>query len=159
MKINISYFLEEHGWSTCWIFANGKLHEMCITHIFEEDPIEECLNALIGIMKGEEERKFIWYGEPGGAQVTIKEIPAKKHMVYFKVEDFGGNYGDVIKDLELSIEFEIKKKQLVRIFYFEFKKISELMKDKNYKENRKHEFPHGKFRDFEKIALEFIELA
>ena len=44
------------------------------------------------------------------------------------------------------------------MFYFEFKKISELMRDKHYKENRKHDFPHGRFRDFEKIAMEYIEL-
>jgi hypothetical protein len=158
MKINISYFLDEHGWSTSWIYANGKFHEISITHVYGEDPIEEFLNSLIGIIKGEVERKFTWYGEPGGDIITIKEIPTKKHMVNFKVEGFAESYGEVIKDLEVRIEFEIKKKQLVRMLYFEFKKIFELMKDNHFEENRKNNFPFQKFRDFEKIVVEYIEL-
>lgn len=158
MKINISYYLDEHGWSTCWIYANGKFYEISITHIFQEDPIEECLNSLIGIIKGETERKFIWYGEPGGEQISIKEIPTKRHMVHFKVEGFAEDYGEQIKDLETSIEFEIKKQQLIRMMYFEFKKINELLKDKHYEENRKNEFPFKRFREFEKNAIEYLEM-
>ncbi len=158
MNINIIYYLDEHGWSTCWIYSNGKLYEISIMHIYQEDPIEECLNSLIGIIKGEVERKFIWYGEPGGEQITLKEIPDKKHMVNFKVEGFAEDYGDKIKDLETNIEFEINKKQLIRMFYFEFKKIYELMKDRHYKENRKNEFPFRKFIEFEKFAFDFLEV-
>lgn len=158
MKINISYYLDEHGWSTCWIYANDKFYEISITHIFQEDPIEECLNSLIGIIKGETKRKFNWYGEPGGEQIIIKEISTKKHMVDFKVKGFVQDYGEVIKNSKISIEFEVKKRQLICMFYFEFKKIAELMKDKHYQLNRKYEFPFKKFKEFEKIALEYIEI-
>lgn len=158
MKINISYYLDEHGWSTCWIYANGKFHEISITHIFQEDPIEEFLNSLIGIINGDIQRQFIWYGEPRGEQISIKEIPTKKHMVHFKVEGFTEDYGEQIKDLETSIEFEIKKQQLIRMMYFEFKKINELIKDKHYEENRKNEFPVNRFREFEKRVIEYLEL-
>jgi hypothetical protein len=77
MDVNISYYLEEHGWSTYWIYVNEKSHEITITHIFPEDPIEECLNSLIGIMKGESERRFIWHEEPEGERITIKEFSSK----------------------------------------------------------------------------------
>lgn len=158
MNVNISYYLDGNGWSTCWIYANGKSHEIGITHIFQEDPIEECINAIIGIIKGETERQFVWYGEPGGEQISIREIPTKKHMVNFKVEGFAEGYGEKIENLETSIEFEIMKKQLVRMLYFEFKKISELMRDKHYKENRKNTFPFKRFREFEKNVIEYLEI-
>lgn len=88
MKVNISYYLDEHGWSTCWIYASGRFYEISITHIFQENPIEECLDSLIGVMKGEAERKYIWYGEPEGEQMLITEIPIKKRIVNFRVEGF-----------------------------------------------------------------------
>jgi len=158
MNINITYYLDEYGWSTCCVYANGKLCEISITHVFPPDPIEECLNALIGIMKGEPERRFNWYSEPSGKQITISEIPTKKHMINFQLDGFDEDYGEEIGDLEKEIEFEIMKKQLVRMFYFEFKKISELLRDKHYEENRKNVFSFHKFREFEKIATEYIEL-
>lgn len=158
MNVNISYYLEEHGWSTCWIYANGQFLEISITHIFKEDPIEECIKSLIGIIRGETKSQFIWYGEPGGELISMQEISSKKHMIRFKVEGFAEDYGTQIKDLEISVEFEMKKKQLIRMFYFEFKKISELMKDKHYKEHRKNEFPFERFLEFEKEAIEYLEM-
>ncbi|MDA9773839.1 hypothetical protein N9B82_02685 [Saprospiraceae bacterium] len=161
MEINISYYLDEHGWSSCWIYADDKLYEVSITHIFPEDPIEECINAMIGIINGESERIFNWYGEPGGDQIIIREIPTEKHKIKFKVIGFSEEYGEVIKDLEartnkIEMAFDIKKIQLIRIFYFEFKKIFELMKDKHFEEKRKNNFPFKLFREFEIVALEYI---
>ncbi|MEZ4918409.1 MAG: hypothetical protein R2792_04820 [Saprospiraceae bacterium] len=158
MNVGIHYALDEHYWSTCWIRVDDVLLEISITHIYPENPIEECINALIGMIKGDPERKFVWYGEPGSEQVLIKETPSNKRKVYVKVENFVVDYGDPIENLETSIEFEIEKKQLVRMFYFEFKKISELMKDEQYAENRKGEFPSGRFITFEELALEFLEI-
>jgi len=162
MKVNISYYLDEHGWSSCWIYANDKLYEVSITHIYPEDPIEECINALVGIINGEVERKFNWYGEPGGDQIIIREISTDNNKVKFSVIGFSEEYGDYIGDLaakseKTETEFEIKKIQLIRIFYFEFKKIFELMKDKQFEENRKNDFPFKRFREFEPLALKYID--
>ena len=158
MQINISYYLDEHGWSTCWIYTKEKSYEISITHIFPEDPIEECLNSLIGIMKGETKRKFNWYGEPGGHQIIIKEIPNEKQQVKFQVFESYYDYGGEIDiDKKVEIEFEIKKTQLIRMFYFEFKKISELMKDNKYEKYRKNGFPFQKFYKFEKIVNDYIK--
>ncbi len=162
MKINISYYLDENGWSSCWIQSNNRLYDLSITHIYPEDPIEECLNALIGMMNGETERKFNWYAEPGGRQIIIREIPAQKHKVQFKVISFSKKYTEQLNNIENSAEsiehdFSIKKIQLVRMLFYEFKKISELMKDKEFESNRKNYFPFRKFREFEKIALDYID--
>ncbi len=163
MEVNISYYLDEHGWSSCWIYANHKLYEVSITHIYSECPIEDCINALIGIMNGETERKFNWYGEPGGDQIILREIPTAKHKINFRVIGFYEEYGEDIGDLEARQEkiktaFDIKKIQLIRMFYFEFKKIFELMKDKHFKEKRKNDFPFKKFSEFELIAVEYMKL-
>lgn len=157
MKINISYFLDEHGWSICWIYINSELYKMSISHVFGECPIEACLNSLIAIMKGEKKRQFNWYGEPGGEQITIKEIKSEKHLVNFEVNRFSEMYGKEQKEMEKGIDFKIAKTQLMRMFYYEFKKISELLRDKAYAENRKNLFPFRKFREFEDIAIEYIE--
>ncbi|NME72762.1 hypothetical protein [Flammeovirga aprica] len=163
MKVNISYYLDECGWSSCWIYSDDKLYELSITHIYLECPIYECLNALIGIMEGQIERKFNWYGEPGGDQIIIREIPTDKHKVLFKVIGFSEDYGEEIGDLErfpekVELQFEIKKIQLIRMFYFEFKKISVLMKDNQFAEKRNNDFPFKKFTEFEQIAKEYTKL-
>ena len=126
--------------------------------IFSEDPIEGCLVSLMGIMRGEKEREFYWYGEPGGERIKIEEIPTNKHMIRFQVEGFSECYGDEIEDFEKGVDIEIKKKQLIRMFYFEFKKISELLKDQEYEENRKGNFPFQRFREFERLAIAYIDL-
>lgn len=61
MDINISYYLAEHGWSTCWIHKDDKKYEISITHIFSEDPIQECMFSLMKIMKGQKLAEFKWY--------------------------------------------------------------------------------------------------
>ncbi len=158
MQVNINYFLDEHAWSTCLISTVDKNYEMSITHIYQEDPIEDCIHALTAIMNGESKSQFVWYGEPGGERITITEIPHQKSMVHFKVQFSVSEYGKELKDFEEGIQFDIKKIQLVRMFYFEFKKIFELMKDPEYEEHRKNHFPFKGFRAFEKLAVEYLGL-
>jgi hypothetical protein len=156
MDINISYYLAEHGWSTCWITTNDKTYEMSITHIFHEDPIEECMNCLIRIINGQKTSEFKWFGEPGGERITLKEIATEKDTVEFTIDQFNNDCGEVADDFEESFKFLISKKILVTMFYYEFKKISELLKDKNYNENRNSDFPFQSFKGFEKKVLEYL---
>ena len=156
MDINISYYLAEHGWSTCWINVDGKNYEISITHIFSEDPIQECMISLMKIMKGQKWAEFKWYGEPGGERIKIQEVPTEKHMVYVRIDQFASDYGNEIKEVEKGIEFSIKKSLLVTMFYYEFKKISELLRDKQYRENRNSDFHFDSFKLFEKTVLEYL---
>ncbi len=105
MNINISYYLEEHGWSICRIDTNGETYEMPITHIFQEDPIEECMNCLIRMIDGQKASEFKWYGEPGGNRITLKEIPEQKHMVEFIVDGFVNDFGAFIDSYKKTLRF------------------------------------------------------
>lgn len=160
VNTNISYFLEEHGWSTCWIYINHNPYEIAISHSFN-DPIFECVDALIHMMTGSKTSSFKWYSEPGGDQIILNEISNKQHCVQLQVinidEDWFLNTED-LKSVEnpAILTFDISKIQLVRMFYYEFKKISVLMKDKHFALNRKYDFPFTKFLEFEIIALEYI---
>lgn len=160
MNINISYFLEEQGWSYCWLYANGDWYKIVITHSFN-DPIVECIDALIELMRGDKTSGFNWHGEPGGVRVIIDEISTQQNYVWLKVVEFNEDYLFHTKELitqnkEAVMEFQIAKIQLVRMFYYEFKKISELMKDKYFALNRRHEFAFKHFLEFETIALEYM---
>ena len=71
------------------------------------------------------------------------------------------NYGQELNFEELAkgraeLEFQINKIQLVRMLYYEFKKMFELMKGTEFSLTRKDEFPFKEFDEFEKIALEYI---
>ena len=156
MNINISYYLDEHGWSTCWIYVNDKIYEISITHIFLEDPIEECMNSLIRMINGQKTSEFKWYAEPGGERITLKEIPTDNNTVVFIVDQFTADFGENIDDYKESLKFSISKKLLIKMFYFEFKKISELLKDKSYNKNRNSDFPFQSFKIFESKVIDYL---
>lgn len=156
MNINISYYLSENGWSRCTIKANDKTYEMFITHMFIEDPIEECMNCLTRMMNGQKISEFKWYYEPGGERITLKEIPTDKNAVEFIVDQFTASYEERIDDYEESLKFSISKKLLITMFYYEFKKISELLKDKDYNKNRNSNFPYQSFKIFEKKVIDYL---
>ena len=156
MDINLSYYLAEHGWSICSINVDGRKYEISITHIFSEDPIQECMFSLMKIMKGEKVAEFNWYGEPGGERIILQEIPTERHMVNVRIEQFESDFGNEIKEVEKGIEFSIKKSLLVTMFYYEFKKISELLRDKHYGEKRNSNFHFESFKLFEKTVLEYL---
>lgn len=161
MATNISYFLEPHGWSVCWFYKDGRSYGVNISHSFGDDPMVVCMHSLASIMKGEKNTSFIWYGEPGGNLVIFNEMINLSQNAYIKVIDINVDYGQNLNFEELAkgraeIELQINKIQLVRMFYYEFKKIFELMKNKEFASTRKDEFPFKEFAEFEKTALEFI---
>ena len=139
------------------MYVNMKSYEISITHIFPEDPIEQIIDALMSLIQGEKKREFNLYDEPGGVRITIEEIPTKQHMVLLQVDEFSEDYGQKVTNYRKIISFEIKKTQLICMFYFEFKKIAVLMKDRHFAENRQGEFPLGLFMEFEKLATDFID--
>ncbi|MFC6381564.1 hypothetical protein [Psychrobacter glacincola] len=161
MGTNISYFLAPYGWSVCWFYKDGRSYEVNISHSFGDDPMVVCMQSLMKIMKGDKSTSFVWYGEPGGNLVILNEIENLSKDVYIKVIDIEVNYGQELNFEELAkgraeLEFQINKIQLVRMLYYEFKKIFELMKGKEFSLTRKDEFPFKEFDEFEKTALEYI---
>lgn len=160
MNINISYNLEEYGWSTCIFQIEEKIYEISITHIFpNHHPIERCLQALISITKGKKENEFYWYGEPGGEKIYLKENPNQKENLMFSAINCEHFYEKQNLKNEILFEFEISKKVLITQFYFEFKKISILMQEKEYSKNRKGEFPFEIFKIFERELKEAFEFS
>lgn len=149
-----------HGWSICCFYLDGRAYEIAVTHIFD-DPIKDCIDALSSIIKGAKTSRFIWYDEPGGHQVIMNEVTGQTQNVRLSVQAFKETYGQEIKILESDeqddIVFEISKVQLIRMFYYDFKKINELMKDKIFESNRKGKFPFRKFHEFERAALVYID--
>ncbi len=112
-------------------------------------------------MKGDKSTSFIWHGEPGGNLVIFNEMTNLDKDIYIKVIDIEVDYGQELNFKELTkgraeIEFQINKIQLVRMLYYEFKKIFELMKGKDFSLTRKDEFPFKEFDEFEKITLKYI---
>lgn len=155
MSLHISYDLEGNGWSTCWMYVNGKRHEIGITHVFS-DPIEDCMMALLRIIKGGEEAYFIWYNEPGGEKILLREIAHEKHKIKVCIEEFQASFGEEIKDSEKVLEFTIEKRLFIKMFYYEFKKLVALLEEKNYAKNRNADFPFTPFKMFEKKVMAYL---
>lgn len=159
MNLNISYILEEHGWSTCLIYLDEKIYEVTITHIFSmHPPIESCIQSLLSIMNGETKSSFYWYGESGGEKICLTEVDKQKNKLKITAIDCESFFEDKDEVDKVFFEFYVSKKELITHFYFEFKKISVLMKNKNYENNRGGEFPFQIFRKFEDKVLTYLEI-
>jgi hypothetical protein len=159
MNLNITYFLDQHGWSTCIFYIDEKRYELDITHIYpNHPPIECCMEALISIMKGKKESEFYWYGEPGGEKMILKEIKTKKNCLLLTAINCDGPYEDPAAENEIYFQVEVSKKIFITFFFYEFKKISVLMQDKEYEKHRKGEFPFKLFKEFELKASNYLGL-
>ena len=157
MNLNISYSLDEHGWSTCIFFIDEKWYELNITHIFpNHPPIEVCIQSLLSMMKGGKESEFYWYGEPGGEKITLKEINKNRSLLLLVATNCDHPYEDQEEENEIYFQVQVSKKILVTLFFYEFKKIEALMQDKYYENNRKGEFPFQLFKIFELKVQDYL---
>lgn len=145
---DLSLILHPHGWSTCFIFIEGKQVELTISHVFG-DPYHDFIHALKRLMKGEFETQFYWYGEPGGERITINRIKDRQHKIHVTVEGFSESYGDEINQFDTTTEFECTQKAFLTMAYLQLKKIALLMQDSSYSKSRNGDFPFQLFHEFE----------
>jgi len=155
--IDLFLTLHPHGWSTCWIYVNREKFELIISHVFG-DPYLDFIIALSHLINKQNEVTFFWYSEPGGQRIKIKRIKEHQHIINITVAGFHNYFEEEIKDLNKTVEFEIKEKAFLTISYLQLKKIHLLLKDKSYAKERGREFPFREFKQFEIKVKEYLEL-
>lgn len=74
------------------------------------------------------------------------------------ITQFDENFYKEQKQYSLMITFDIKLKQLITILYLQLKKTHFLLRDKQFSENRSHDFPFQEFHKFEKTAKQFLDI-
>lgn len=154
---NISFTLHPGGWSVCYFINDGKPYEVLITHTFG-DPLYDCLASLISLIKGEKQSYFDWHGEPCGDRIQWSEISDQQHLIKLEMIGFTDNF-NIENTLETpTFSVVLLKRQFILLFYFEFKKIAELLKNRHFQKGRTGELPHQKFAEFEKSAKSYLQL-
>ena len=156
-EIDFLLALEPHGWSTCWIFVQGKSYEVTITHIFN-DPIDEFISALSRLIKGENLVTFFWYGEPGGERVEIERLKDKTQILNIRFDGFYESFGDEIEDYEPTIHFEITERQFLITAYYQLKKMEGLLADPAFAKNRNGNFPFQRFKTLESEVMNYLKI-
>ncbi len=151
--VDILYFLETHGWSTCILYIGGITHLLCISHVFS-DPIYDLISATISILKGASEIEFFWWGEPGGNHWKVVKNQEKRYQVIITITEFPSCYGDLITEEKILVEFEIKISHFAALIYYQMKKIEALLAEKSFEKDRSGEFPYAEFRKLESLFIE-----
>ncbi|WP_343632921.1 hypothetical protein [Fluviicola sp.] len=149
--------LNSHGWSTCWIVADGRPVELAMSFAFS-DPCFDLIDALSRLIKGESFVTFFWYGEPGGERIEIERNPEQHHLLKVRIDGFSESFGEEIKAFEPTIHFEIKQRQLLLGFYFQLKKTEVLLQDPSFEKHRTDLFPSERFKAFESEAKQYLNL-
>lgn len=152
--VDLLYVLESHGWSNCILYLGDTIHSIdSISHAFG-DPMGELMVATISLLKGASEVEFIWWHEPGGTQWKIVISNDEHHKIIATVIELLSDYGHPIIQDTILAEFEIKVSHFATLVYFQMKKISVLLKEKSFEENRGGEFPYAEFRELESFFIE-----
>ncbi len=154
--IDILLTLNSHGWSNCFLFVRDKKLEFTLTHVFS-DPYVDLIHALSDLIRGQNYVSFFWYGEPGGYRIEIKRILTQQHKVIVSVSDFGEAFHEEPKSFYLQLEFEIKLKQIIGIFYFQLLKTYILLQDKQFAQNRANDFPFHECNQFERLVKQYMD--
>ncbi|MCO7188527.1 MULTISPECIES: hypothetical protein [unclassified Pseudoalteromonas] len=147
--IDFFYFLENHGWSTCVVFINGKMYEMGPTHIFE-NPIEILLSSMIDLLNGADSVDFQWQDEPGEYNWSIRRNPEQKHKVQISIT--GCTQVNTFKDPKIEdLSFEVKLKLFSICVLRQMEKIRDMMQEKSFNENREGDFPYELFKKYKQL--------
>lgn len=147
--------LQPYGWTDFYFLVDNRNFEYSISHVFS-NPFSEIMEALEILIKEEKETFFILYGEPGGCMFEIKTIPSQQHKVIVSLYDFIESCGFEI-NFNLMMQFEIKMKQLILIFYLQIKKNFLLLNDKEYSSDRNGHDLIQNFPNFEKIVVDYLK--
>ena len=155
--IDIMLTLNPHGWSTCFIFVRDVTLDITITHVFG-NLFFDLIYALSALIRGQDSVSFIWYSEPGGHKFEINRNMTQQHKVIVSISEFGEAFHEEPKSFDLKLDFEIKLKQLIIIFYFQLQKTHLLLQDRQFAKDRVKDFPFQEFHQFDRLAKPYINL-
>lgn len=153
-QTDILIYLAEHGWSDAAYFINGQMYLFNITHVFN-DPYSDAMNAL-QLLLNKQDSSFCWFSEPGGIKIELQrdKCHEKIHIrIYNIITEQYSSDNITDKDIELITNFDIELRQLLILFYYQFKKTLILLENQEYAKNRSHYFPYDDFIKFEKILF------
>ena len=155
--IDLLLSLCPHGWSLARFTIGYEILEFDISHIFN-DPYADTMDALLDIMKGQDS-SFFWFSEPLGIKVELKI--GDDNLIYFSIFDIEKEFYHYQEfkdeDLKLMKSFKTNFRQLLVLFYYQFKKTCILLEDKEYSANRSKDFPYQKFKEFEKQIINYLK--
>lgn len=147
--------LNGHGWSSFYLFTKDSNIKVSITHIFT-NPYAELMQALSGLVIGNNSATFTWYDEPGGQKWDIQRIVTAQHKVVVTITEFSELFSGKPQSFKPIFTFEMKLKQLLTIFYLQLQKTFYLLQDKEFAATRKDDFPIHDFGIFDKLVRPFL---
>jgi len=155
--IDIILNLRLHGWSMFLISLLDKTIEFDITHVFD-DPYENLITALTELINGSNSVSIYWYSEPGGHKIEINRQMTAQHKLIVSIHFFHEGYGRQPREFDEVVQFEIKQRHLVSLFYTQLLKTSLLLQDKEYAKDRTGELPAHTFYKFQQIVKEYLKM-
>lgn len=150
--IDLFFILENHGWSTCYIYVGGQMYQLAPTHVFE-NPIEVFLDSLTAMLEGATDVAFKWHDEPGEYNWEITRNPVQQHKVIVSITKCVQLTSGSSPKLE-TLNFEVKLKLFCICVLRQMEKIRDLMTEKSFKEHREGQFPYHSFERFHQAYVQ-----
>ncbi len=136
--IDLLYRLSPSGWSDLVVLHEHDVHQFNITHIFS-DPLGDLIALCTDLLKGADACDVRLPDEPGATLIEVRRHADQRHIVSVRLIDCND------KDEQTCVAaFNIKVRQLVDLFYYQFAKLRALSRERRYREAR-DDFPEETF--------------
>ncbi len=147
--IDVTYILAGHGWSSCHFFVGHKIYSYEPTHVFN-NPLEELIFGLIGLMRGEKSSTVKWFDEPGAYELTFNIDKVRNDYVEVVIDSYAEDNTVTNSKKLASVGFKCYLRDFVICFWHQLQKLSKQLERKKFAEIRRQDFPVQAFKKFNK---------
>lgn len=156
-NIDLLLTLNPNGWSKARFVIDYEIFEYDVSHVLN-NAYADTLDALLILIRGDNQSSFFYCDEPYGIKIDLKI--EENDTVIFSIFDVKKELYRQINDNDLDLikSFRISLKQLLILFYYQFKKTCVLLEDKDYAVNRSKNFPSQIFFQFEKLVKKMYKI-
>ncbi|MEZ8156086.1 hypothetical protein ACED66_07635 [Vibrio splendidus] len=144
-NIDLTYILDGHGWSSCYLIIDNEQHLFGPTHILN-NPLEELVNAENILIGDSSDVSFKWFDEPGLYQWDIVRDLNEKHLISISINTYA-EWEPSTKP-EQQLKFKCKLSEFLFCLYYQLVKLDKLLTDKSFSKYRACDFPRQAYKKF-----------
>ena len=148
--MQVSFRLDEHGWSDLDLWIGDTHKNFCVTHIFNS-PLEVITDSLIVLLRGGNEAKFELHEEPGVHIWQLSRVLDQHHLLDVSITSHEDNLDPSKSPFEVT-SFTVARDFFIASFIAELEKISTQLSFPRFAKNRDFsEFPWTAFKQLRQL--------
>ena len=149
-SMQVSFRLDEHGWSDLDLWIGDTHKNFCVTHVFNS-PLEAIAYSLIVLLRGGHEAKFELHEEPGLHIWQLSRVSDQHHLLDVSISSHEDNFNSSRSPFEVTT-FTVARDFFIASFTAELEKISAQLSFPRFAKDRdSSEFPWNTLKQLRQL--------